>query len=245
MAEAAEAAATTTKTTTTINGNGNGASPSSSHHHHGFGENVHISNHPVLLHKITIMRSSTTEPSTFRAALREVTYHLGYEATSRLTTTSVKISVPHGKHQHIDAVGFKLRERIALIPKIRSGLGMVDSMLELLPNAAIHHIGMYKVLGQHPVQYFNRLPRQCEADVAYVLDPVISTSSTIDSLVSILKKVCIYIYSHIHAHELMSLSCIAFFLSEFHSCFFPFFIIIVLTCVIVIYKLITVGRQRD
>jgi uracil phosphoribosyltransferase len=164
----------------------------------GFGENVHISNHPVLSHKITIMRSSTTEPGTFRAALREVTYHLGYEATSRLTTQSVKISVPVPRKQesdgsiimdHLEHSGFKLKERIALIPKIRSGLGMVDSMLELLPNAAIHHIGMYKVDGQHPVQYFNRLPRKCESDVAYILDPVISTSSTIVSLVSILKKV--------------------------------------------------------
>jgi uracil phosphoribosyltransferase len=141
------------------------------------------------------MRSSTTEPSTFRAALREVTYHLGYEATSRLTTQSVKISIPVprkdgvGGMDHLEHKGFKLKERIALIPKIRSGLGMVDSMLELLPNAAIHHIGMYKVDGQHPVQYFNRLPRKCEADVAYILDPVISTSSTIVSLVSILKKV--------------------------------------------------------
>jgi uracil phosphoribosyltransferase len=177
----ADASASATATATT-----NGGSS-----HHGLGANVHISNHPVLLHKITIMRSSTTEPSTFRAALREVTYHLGYEATSRLTTTSVKISVPHGKTGHMDAVGFKLKERIALIPKIRSGLGMVDSMLELLPNAAIHHIGMYKSPEhKHPVQYFNRLPRKCEADVAYILDPVISTSSTIDSLVSILKKVC-------------------------------------------------------
>ena len=162
-----------------------------------FGENVHISNHPVLSHKITTMRSSTTEPGTFRAALREVTYHLGYEATSRLTTTPVKITVPvpnkrTGTIDHVEVEDgcCKLKERVALIPKIRSGLGMVDSMLELLPNAAIHHIGMYKVPGQHPVQYFNRLPRKCEADVAYVLDPVISTSSTISSVVGILKKVC-------------------------------------------------------
>jgi uracil phosphoribosyltransferase len=183
--EASATASATPNGTGTVVGGGGGSS--------GFGENVHISNHPVLSHKITIMRSSTTEPGTFRAALREVTYHLGYEATSRLTTQSVKISVPvprkDGGMDHLNHKGYKLKERIALIPKIRSGLGMVDSMLELLPNAAIHHIGMYKVLGQHPVQYFNRLPRKCEADVAYILDPVISTSSTIVSLVNILKKV--------------------------------------------------------
>ena len=85
--------------------------------------------------------------------------------------------------------GQKLQERIALIPILRSGLGMVDAMLELFPNAAIHHIGMYKVLGQNPVQYFNRLPRKCSSDVAFVLDPVIQTSSTVMSVIGILKKV--------------------------------------------------------
>lgn len=159
-----------------------------------FGPNVHISSHPVLSHKVTILRSSATTSHTFRAVLREVTYHLGYEATSRLTTQPVAITVPvppkekGGKEEHVEYHGSKLVEHVALIPILRSGLGMVDSMLELLPNAAIHHIGMYKVLGQNPVQYFNRLPRTCHADVAYILDPVIATSSTVMSLISILKK---------------------------------------------------------
>ena len=160
-----------------------------------FGSNVHISSHPVLSHKITILRSSATPSYTFRAALKEITYHLGYEATSRLTTTPVAITVPvppkekGGKEEHMDYQGQKLRERVALIPILRSGLGMVDSMLELVPGAEIHHIGMYKVLGQNPVQYFNRLPRECNSDVAYILDPVIATSSTVTNLVAILKKV--------------------------------------------------------
>ncbi|KAL7558249.1 hypothetical protein ACA910_009921 [Epithemia clementina (nom. ined.)] len=181
---------------------------------------IHISGHPVLAHKLTILRSSTTKSGTFRAVLREVTYHLGYEASSRLTTRPVAITVPvgnssshhHNNHnsktnttkgnlttsssghalveqQHLEwPHGQKLKEKIALIPILRSGLGMVDAMLELFPNAAIHHIGMYKVLGHNPVQYFNRLPRKCSSDVAFVLDPVIQTSSTIMSVISILKK---------------------------------------------------------
>jgi uracil phosphoribosyltransferase len=159
--------------------------------------NVHVSAHPVLTHKITILRSSTTPPTFFRAVLREVTYHLGYEATSNLTTRAVAISVPVPKKDedglkyvdHVEYTGYKLKEEVALVPIMRSGLGMTESMLELLPNAAIHHIGMYKVLGQNPVQYFNRLPRKCEVDVAYILDPVISTASTVMSLVAILQKV--------------------------------------------------------
>lgn len=171
------------------------------------GPQVHLSSHPVLSHKITILRSSNSTAATFRAAMREITYHLGYEATSQLTTrpVAVSVSVPHtsssiigglgdGNHnhnnqQHVEYQGHKLVERCALIPVLRSGLGMTDAMQELLPSAASYHIGMYKTPGQsHPVLYFNRLPRKCQSDVAYVLDPVIATSSTVTSVVRLLKK---------------------------------------------------------
>jgi uracil phosphoribosyltransferase len=150
---------------------------------------VNVSNHPVLSHKITVLRSSSTGPSSFRAVLREVTYHLGYEATSVLKTRPVAISVPTPEGVVVDYDGQKLADRVALIPIMRSGLGMTDSMLELVPNAGVYHIGMYKKLAQMPVQYYNRLPRVCKVDVAYVLDPVIATASTVKSVVGILKKV--------------------------------------------------------
>lgn len=164
---------------------------------HSFGNNVHVSRHPIIGHKITTLRSSATSSGTFRALLKEVTYHLGYEATTSLTTKHVDISVPLGNKmdEHIDWRGMKLAERVALIPILRSGLGMVDSMLELLPKAQVHHIGMYKVHGEDstPVLYYNRLPRKCQSDVAYVMDALIETSSTIMSVISILKKVRTYI----------------------------------------------------
>ncbi len=149
--------------------------------------NIHISEHPVLSHKISILRSSSTNPSAFRSALREITFHLGYEATSNLKTKPVELSVPVG-HDHVDCTGKKIADRVAMIPILRSGLGMIDAMLELTPNAGVHHIGMYKK-GTMPVQYYNRLPRKCEADVAFILDPVIATASTVMSVISILKKV--------------------------------------------------------
>jgi uracil phosphoribosyltransferase len=155
----------------------------------GFGPNVHVSSHPVLSHKITILRSSSTLPGAFRSVMREVTYHLGYEATSDLKTRPVAVSVPVG-NDHVSIEGTKLADRVALIPILRSGLGMTDSMLELLPNAGVHHIGMYKNSLSMPVQYYNRLPRTCAADVAYVLDPVIASGGTTMSVISILKKVC-------------------------------------------------------
>jgi len=157
-----------------------------------FGQNVQISKHPVLSHKITIMRSSSTHPAGFRASLREITFHLGYEATSNLSTRTVDISVPMpGGKEHIDAKGQKIKERLALVPILRSGLGMVDSMLELIPTAAVHHIGMYK-RDSMPVMYYNRLPKKCNVEVAYVLDPVVGTAATTMSVIGILKKVRLF-----------------------------------------------------
>jgi uracil phosphoribosyltransferase len=156
------------------------------------GPNIHISKHPVLFHKISILRSSATTHGKFRSVLREVTYHLGYEATSKLNTTEVPLSVSLGKEKvvhHQDCKGHKIKDNIALIPILRSGLGMADGFLELLPKAAVHHIGMYHIPGATPVQYFNRLPRTCDSDVAYVLDPVIASADTVLAVVAILKKV--------------------------------------------------------
>lgn len=161
--------------------------------------NINVTSHPVLFHKITVLRSSKTSPGTFRSVLREVTYHLGYEATKDLKVRSnLPVAVPLGKEvqsQHEDLrnadCGYRLEDRVALIPILRSGLGMTDSMLELLPNSSVHHIGMYRTPGVHvaPVQYFNRLPRgECTADVAYVLDPNVGSAATVNAVVSILKK---------------------------------------------------------
>lgn len=155
-----------------------------------YGPNVHVSRHPVLAHKLSILRSSSTSPSSFRSVLREITFHLGYEATSTLATKDIPITVPGTNHSdHIDAIGQRISDKVALIPILRSGLGMVDPMLELVDNAVVHHIGMFR--SKHstmPVQYYNRLPKQCDVGVAYVMDPLIATSATIISVVGILKK---------------------------------------------------------
>jgi len=159
-----------------------------------YGPHVHVSKHPVLAHKLSILRSSSTPPSSFRSVLREITFHLGYEATSTLTTRGIPITVPAtNPNDHIDAIGQKIKEKVALIPILRSGLGMIDAMLELVDNATVHHIGMYRSKTLMPVQYYNRLPRVCDVDVAYVLDPLIATSNTIISVVGILKKVSLFV----------------------------------------------------
>jgi len=151
-------------------------------------DRVYMSSHPILSHKLSLLRSSATSPAKFRSTLREITFYLGYEATLRsLTTKPVQLTVPAGKDDHMECIGAQLAENVAIIPILRSGLGMVDPMLELLPNAGVHHIGMYK-RGIMPVQYYNKLPKKCDFDVAYILDPVIATASTVMSVVGILKK---------------------------------------------------------
>mmetsp|Transcript_7 Transcript_7/g.14 ORF Transcript_7/g.14 Transcript_7/m.14 type:complete len:274 (-) Transcript_7:292-1113(-) len=151
-------------------------------------DRVFMSSHPILSHKISLLRSSATSPANFRSTLREITFYLGYEATMRsLTTKPVALTVPMGKGDHVDYTGEQLAENVAIVPILRSGLGMVDPMLELLPSAGVHHIGMYK-RGLMPVQYYNRLPKQCDFDVAFILDPVIATACTAISVVGILKK---------------------------------------------------------
>lgn len=152
-------------------------------------DNVHMSSHPVLSHKLTLLRSSATPPQRFRSVLREITFYLGYEATQRaLSTKPVSMTVSVRENEHVDYTGDQLAEKIAIVPILRSGLGMVEPMLELLPNAGVHHIGMYKK-GLMPVQYYNRLPKKCNVDVVFVLDPCIATACTAISVVGIMKKV--------------------------------------------------------
>lgn len=93
--------------------------------------NVTIPKHPILMHKISMLRSSSTNPASFRQVLREITYHLGYEATlNDLNIKTKKLTVPVG-NDHITCEGKVLTDKIALVPILRSGLGMVDSMLEV------------------------------------------------------------------------------------------------------------------
>ena len=104
-----------------------------------------------------MIRSNQTSPQEFRRLLREITFLCAYEATSTLTTKTIKLDTPVAS----GATGAKLQEKVALIPIMRAGLGMVDAMLELLPNSDVFHIGMFRnEASLLPVQYFNKLPKK-------------------------------------------------------------------------------------
>ncbi|ETV85930.1 uracil phosphoribosyltransferase [Aphanomyces astaci] len=144
---------------------------------------VILSTHPVLAHKLTKLRDAKTDANLFRHLLREITFYLGYEATSDLSTVPKQIKTPLGPHQ-----GSELATTVALVPILRAGLGMVEPMLDLLPNARVHHIGMYRNSNSLlPVQYYNKLPKECHIDCAIVLEPLINTAGTIIATVAILK----------------------------------------------------------
>ena len=101
---------------------------------------LHIATHPLIAHKMTILRDTKTDPQEFRKVMKEITFYLGYEATRSIKTVDVDIDTPL-----MATTGKKIAENVALIPILRAGLGMCDAMLELLPKAAVHHIGKFRM----------------------------------------------------------------------------------------------------
>jgi len=146
---------------------------------------VHSSSHPLIQRKVTLLRDKETNGVDFRRILKEVTFYLGYEATRDLATTPKDVLTPNDvKH-----TGVSLPQAVAIIPILRAGLGMADAMVELMPKSSVHHIGMFR--SKHsllPTQYYNRLPKGEACDVAYIVDPCIATSNTLQAVVGIVKR---------------------------------------------------------
>ncbi|MBF6612751.1 MAG: uracil phosphoribosyltransferase [Chloroflexi bacterium] len=146
-------------------------------------ENLYISNHPLIQHKLALMRSVTTEPKKFREVVHEITNLLIYEATLDLATKEVEVQTPLGSTS-----GQMLSQRIGLVPILRAGIGMVDAMLDMIPTAQVWHIGLYR---DHrtllPVEYYNKLPVQPTVDVCFVLDPMLATAGSATATVQVLK----------------------------------------------------------
>ncbi len=145
---------------------------------------VFESQHPLVKHKLTLMRDVNTEPKKFRALIREVAMLLCYEATADLKTQELTVQTPMGT-----AVGRELSDKIGLVPILRAGLGMVDGIWEMMPGAEVWHIGLYrdeKTL--KPVSYYNKLPTSPTVQVCLVLDPMLATGGSAIATVDILKE---------------------------------------------------------
>ncbi len=145
---------------------------------------VYVSEHPLVKHKLTIMRSVTTEPKKFRELIRELALLLSYEATADLVTCHVEVETPL-----MTTEGQVLEDKIGLVPVLRAGLGMVEGIWEMMPGAEVWHIGLYRdEQTLKPVSYYNKLPTGPTVGVCLVLDPMLATGGSAVATVDILKK---------------------------------------------------------
>lgn len=147
-------------------------------------DNVHVSGHPLVLHKLTMLRDVSTDHRAFRALVYELALLICYEATQDLTLDTKTVQTPMGT-----ARGHKAQEAIGLVPILRAGLGLVDGVMELLPNVQVWHIGIYRDEETlRPVQYYNKLPTEPTVNVCLVLDPMLATGGSAVATVDILKN---------------------------------------------------------
>ncbi len=145
---------------------------------------VHISPHPLVQHKLTLLRRSITEPKKFRELVRELSQFLLYEATLDLPLNTVAIETPLAP-----LTGYQIGVQIGLVPILRAGLGMVDPILDLIPTANVWHLGLYRDHATlEPVTYYNKLPPEADIDLCLVLDPMLATGGSATAAVDILKR---------------------------------------------------------
>lgn len=147
-------------------------------------ENVHISQHPLVAHKLSKLRQKDTQPKQFRELIGEIAALLAYEATMDLKVSPVAVETPLAT-----ANGYNLQDTIGLVPILRSGLGMVEGIWELIPTAEVWHIGLYrdeKTL--KPIQYYNKLPLLPSVSICLILDPMLATGGSASATIEILKN---------------------------------------------------------
>ncbi len=146
---------------------------------------VVIMDHPLILHKLTILRDVNTGSKEFRELVKEVSTLLAYEATRELSVEEIEIETPIMKTKGYALSG----KKVGLVPILRAGLGMVDGMLELLPAAKVGHIGLYRDPETlEPVEYYCKLPQDVQSRDIMVLDPMLATGGSAIAAIDFLKE---------------------------------------------------------
>lgn len=145
---------------------------------------VYLIDHPLIQHKLTIMRQKETGSKDFRELLNEISMLMGYELTRDLPLEEIEIETPMEKTKSKIIAGKKL----AIIPILRAGLGMVDGLLSLVPVAKVGHIGLYRDPETHqPVEYYCKLPFDIEERIVVVCDPMLATGGSASDAIDMLK----------------------------------------------------------
>ncbi|GAB4491356.1 MAG: uracil phosphoribosyltransferase [Anaerolineales bacterium] len=146
--------------------------------------NVFESTHPLVQHKLSRLRDKNTDPKKFRELVREIAALMVYEATADLVVVPREIETP------LKAMtAYELQEKIGLVPILRAGLGMVEGIWELMPQAEVWHIGLYRdEQTLRPVEYYNKLPTEPTVSVCLILDPMLATGGSATATVEVLKR---------------------------------------------------------
>ena len=144
----------------------------------------HLVDHPLVQHKLTIMRDKNTSSKDFRQLLDEISMLMGYEVTRSLPLEDVEVETP------ICTATFKRLsgKKLAIVPILRAGLGMVDGLLRLVPSARVGHIGLYRDPETHlPVEYYCKMPQGIEERLTVVVDPMLATGGSAADAISMVK----------------------------------------------------------
>ena len=146
---------------------------------------VTIMDHPLIQHKIGLIRRKETGSKDFRQLISEIAMLMCYEATRDLKLTDVEIETPISKMTAKELAGKKL----AVVPILRAGLGMVDGMLSMIPAAKVGHIGLYRNEETlEPVEYYCKLPKDCAEREVFVVDPMLATGGSATAAITMLKN---------------------------------------------------------
>ena len=146
---------------------------------------IHVLDHPLIQHKLAILRNKDTGVKEFRELVGEIAALMCYEATRNLPTEEVDVQTPVAVAKCKMLAGKKL----AIIPILRAGLGMVDSMVDMIPSAKIGHIGLYRDPETHqPVEYYCKLPEDIGSRQVFVVDPMLATGGSAIAAIDFLKR---------------------------------------------------------
>ena len=146
---------------------------------------VYVFDHPLIQHKTAMIRKTETSVKDFRELVREIAMLMGYEATRDLPLQEVEIETPICAAK----VNMLKGEDIAIVPILRAGLGLVDGLLELVPNAKVGHIGLYRDPETHmPVEYYCKLPNDLDKRKIFVVDPMLATGGSASAAIDFIKE---------------------------------------------------------
>mgnify|MGYP001228288812 FL=1 len=146
---------------------------------------VFVFDHPLIQHKVAMLRDKDTSTKDFRELVNEIGLLMGYEATRDLPLEEKYIETPIAK----TTVKMLSGETVAIVPILRAGLGLVDGMLALIPNAKVGHIGLYRDPETHkPVEYYCKMPADIDKRRIFVVDPMLATGGSASAAIDFIKQ---------------------------------------------------------